>query len=87
MPDPTLADIMAKLQLIEQRLNAHLGYNSSASQPGTPHPDLSAVSRGAYVITNGSADRAMDASTALVGEVANVLYTVISDLQVIKVLG
>jgi hypothetical protein len=35
----------------------------------------------AYSITNGSTDRAMDTTTALPAEIANVLYTLIEDLK------
>ena len=87
MPDPTLKDLMHKLERLEERFNHHLGTNPGASIAGTPHPDMSAASRGAYTISNGTSDRSYDADASSTAELADILYTLITDLQTVKILG
>lgn len=75
--------VEALLKLVHQ----HLGFQTGANNPNAPHAALSAVSRGAYTVTNGTTDRTYDADTVLVAELADIVYTLITDLQTIKILG
>lgn len=65
----------------------HLGVRSGVSTPLIPHTQLSAINRGAYVLTNVSDSRTLDPTATSLGQIANILASLISDLQSIKVLG
>lgn len=80
-------DLKQRVESLEKLLGQHFGYQPGAHSPNTPHPQLSAISRGAYTVTNGTADRTYDADTVVVAELADVVYTILTDLQTIKILG
>ena len=85
--DRELFELRDRVAALEKFVGQHRGHQFGAQTPNMPHPQLSAISRGAYVVTNGVTDRAYDANTVVVAELADVVYTLIADLQTIQVLG
>ena len=85
--DREIYDLKERVDALEKFVKQHIGYQQGAHSPNTPHPQLSAISRGAYTVTNGTADRTYDADTVVVAELADIVYTLIGDLQTIKVVG
>lgn len=79
-----IASAIARLQ---RAFNDHLGPQSGASSIHIPHPQLSAIRRGKYIVTNPVERRTFDPSTVTLDELAEVVSTLISDLQAIKVIG
>ena len=82
-----MATVEERLSILEKQLIQHIGSQPGAAIAGTPHPDLSAASRGAYTLTKVTTDRALDADSTTLAEVADVLGTLLKDLQAIKVVG
>ena len=76
-----------KVELLERQMKLHVGYQQGAATPNNPHPQYSAASRGAYTVTNGTTDRSYNADTVVVAELADVVYTLITDLQSTGQLG
>lgn len=72
---------------IQKQIKRHIGYQPGAQSANNPHPQLSAISRGSYSVTNGTTDRAYDANTVAIAELADIVYTMIVDLQTIGILG
>ena len=82
-----LFELRARVDALEKFIGQHRGHQFGAQTPNMPHPQLSAVSRGAYTITNGTTDRVYNADTVAVAELADIVYTIITDLQTILILG
>jgi hypothetical protein len=82
-----LSQIAASLDVLSQAFRTHLGPQSGASSLNIPHPQLSAIRRGAYTVTNPVERRTFDPATVTLGQLAQVVGTIITDLQAIKVLG
>ena len=72
---------------LERLMRQHLGVQQGSINANTPHPALSAASRGQYNVANAVPDRSFDADTAVVAELADVVATLISDLQSTRLLG
>ena len=79
--------IAAALNQLQRAFNNHLGPQPGASSTSTPHPQLSAIRRGAYTVTNPVERRTFNTATVTTQQLAEVVGTIISDLQAIKVLG
>lgn len=76
-----------RVAVLEKFIGQHQGHQFGAQTPNMPHPQLSAISRGSYVVTNGTTDRVYDADTVVVAELADIVYTLIVDLQTVQILG
>ena len=76
-----------RVDVLEKFVRQHQGHQFGAQTPNMPHPQLSAISRGAYLVTSGVTDRAYDANTVVVAELADIVYTLITDLQTVQILG
>jgi hypothetical protein len=76
-----------EIEILKRLLHNHLGHQQGAVTTNVPHPTMSAISRGSYVVTNDVVDRTYDADTVLVAELADIVATLISDLQEVKILG
>lgn len=81
-----LLAIEQRIDDLDKRLKTHLGTQTGANTANMPHPTMSAFSRGKYTITNGTVDRTYNADTVLVAELADIVYTLISDLQAVRIL-
>lgn len=68
-------------------MSEHLGVKSGASTPTIPHTQLCAIGRGNYSLTNVADSRTLDTSSVSLFQLANILATVIADLQSVKILG
>lgn len=86
-PNARLAELHQRVDRLENFIKQHIGYQPGAHNPNTPHPQLSAISLGAYTITNGTTDRSYDANTVAVAELADIVYTMWTDLHAIGILG
>lgn len=82
-----LFDLRARVDALEKFIGQHRGHQFGALTPNMPHPQLSAISRGAYTVTNGTSDRTYNADTVAVAELADIVYTIIVDLQTVLILG
>lgn len=82
----TIEDLENRIRYLESELSRHRGSQAGASS-NLPHSNMSAINQGAYTITNGSVDRAYDASASSTNELANVLYTLIQDLKLLGIVG
>ena len=85
--DRQIRQLKADIEELKKLYNHHVGNQIGASSSNTPHPTMSAVSRGLYTVTNGTADRTYNADTVLVAELADIVYTIIEDLKAVKILG
>lgn len=85
--DREIFELKQRIEQLEKFIGQHIGYQQAAHSANTPHPQLSAVSRGTYTITNGTVDRTYNADTVVVAELADIVYTMWLDLNSIKVLG
>ena len=85
--DQELYRLRERIDALEKFIGQHQGHQFGAQTPNMPHPQLSAISRGAYTITNGTTDRVYNADTVAVAELADIVYTLIVDLQTIQILG
>lgn len=90
----TFRKIEERLTRIEQQLNqlqktvsSHLGSQLGANTSNVPHPQISAIPRGSYAVTNGNLDRTFDADSTSTAELADIIYTIIQDLKAIHILG
>jgi len=86
-PQQEIYDLRERITALEKFIGQHLGHQFGAQTPNMPHPQLSAISRGLYTVTNGTIDRAYDADTVVVAELADIVYTMINDLQTVQILG
>ena len=82
-----LYQLKRRIQDIEERINFHIGANKNQASSKYPHPNLSAVSEGAYTVTNGTEDRTYDADSTSTNELADILYTLITDLKLLGIIG
>lgn len=82
-----LFELRERVSSLEKFIGQHKGYQFGAQTSNMPHPQLSAISRGKYTVTNGVADRTYDADTVVVAELADIVYTIITDLQTVQILG
>lgn len=87
MPEPEVLQLKAQVEALEKLVHQHLGPQGGAVSTKVPHPELSAAANGAYTVTNGTADRSYDADASSTAELADVLYTLITDLQEAGILG
>ena len=85
--DRELFELRDRVAALEKFVGQHRGHQFGAQTPNMPHPQLSAISRGAYTVTNGTTDRVYDADTVLVAELADIVHTLIADLQSLLILG
>lgn len=86
--------VIAKVRAIESRLDRmesdvrrHTGASQKVTTSNYPHPNITAIRRGAYTIVNETNDRDYDADASSVAELADVLSQVIGDLQSLGILG
>lgn len=80
-------ELRERVAALEKFIGQHQGHQFGAQTPNIPHPQLSAISRGGYTITNGTTDRTYDADTVVVAELADIVYTMWTDLNAIGILG
>lgn len=81
------AIIAGSIEELTRAFREHLGPRATASSQFIPHTQLCAISRGAYTVTNPVTRRSFDPATVTLSELAEVVGTLITDLQAIKVLG
>ena len=68
-------------------MKLHLGPQQGAISQEIPHPQLSAAAEGEYTSSNYTPDRDYDADSTTVGEIADVLGTLMGDLRLTKIIG
>lgn len=88
--DATNATRKAKLQLIAYDTAARLGLEIEASGTAAKlgfYGHATAIQPSAYTITNDSADRALDCNSTTLDELADVVGSLVKDLQSIGILG
>ena len=74
-----------RVEDLEKLVKSHLGSRVPVGS-GTPHPELSNAGK-VYTITNRTTDRTFDADSTSTAELADVLGTLILDLQEVKIIG
>lgn len=89
--DPLLYQQIVSLQrqvdTLEKLVNIHMGIQQGAISTNLPHPALSAISRGGYTVTNPITLKVFDTQTVFTQNLAQVVGTIIADLQAVKILG
>lgn len=82
-----LARILARLDRIEQLLAAHVGQQQGANTSILPHSNMSAIGQGARTLTNNTARRTLDPTADTLTQIGNALATLITDLQLLGIVG
>lgn len=77
-------NIEERMVQIERKLQNHIGAQQGATAINSPHPNLQAE-EGLYVVTNPSGTREFDVTTVTAAEVADILASIITDLQSVGV--
>lgn len=81
MPD----SIENRLSRLEQQIANHLGQQQSIGTSTLPHGNMHAAVT--YLVTNGVINRTYDADTIVIADLADIVYSIITDLQLLGLVG
>lgn len=80
-------ETLSNIDDIAKILRDHIGVKSAASTPLIPHTQLSAIPRGNYNVTNSVDYRTLNLASVSLSQLAAVVATILSDLQITKIVG